>query len=542
MLHNVHVDGGRVGTIARAMCAPLSALSTLVQGAGCWLLHRGHGQGRIVVVAVDAGHDFGAEVPDDFLVGECISCTRPLPRHLPRRISRFGMVSRDRELCVEFEEALLVPWETPGGQAWLAIVRNEPTPDPFAVPDVAMLDQIAAARRIYDGALRRSLRQLKNHLSQAAQRLVEAEVEHGGARLLDSVAGTARWLFGSSAAYVAQPGLSDDKFLFVATDRVQTSAFRRLRLGPDEGMGGLARRNRQTVRTTDYAVDPRLRFAPHRETRAEGFTSAACTPIMVDNGVCGLVYIAERSMRTFSDTDLALLEHFTGEVAMALKRDSLRRIHLDSVRREERRALAEQLHDRVIAHLLEIGFAARYPAGVAAADELTEALTRIGASAEQCLAELRGCIAERSGHSGGRGAPVATLLAMCEAVPCRPLLTPRYELGVDCPPETLLSAPLFDALAVIMCEGIRNADRHSGAMTVRLRLDRSSSAIELAVDDDGCGIPPAQLCDLLDRPGHLGLARMRRCAHKLGGRLTFGRSQLGGLCITASLPSGGLVQ
>lgn len=72
----------------------------------------------------------------------------------------------------------------------------------------------------------------------------------------------------------------------------------------------------------------------------------------------------------------------------------------------------------------------------------------------------------------------------------------------------------------IVQEAAMNAVRHAGARTLQIRLERQRSAtgaalLEVCVDDDGCGLPATAA----DRPGHYGLATLRRRAAQLQGHV-----------------------
>jgi len=72
----------------------------------------------------------------------------------------------------------------------------------------------------------------------------------------------------------------------------------------------------------------------------------------------------------------------------------------------------------------------------------------------------------------------------------------------------------------IVQEAAMNAVRHARARTLQIRLERQRSVtgaavLEVCVDDDGCGLPATGA----DRPGHYGLATLRRRAAQLQGHV-----------------------
>ena len=69
-------------------------------------------------------------------------------------------------------------------------------------------------------------------------------------------------------------------------------------------------------------------------------------------------------------------------------------------------------------------------------------------------------------------------------------------------------------------------------MSLRYEADR----IDLAIQDDGVGLPPKLLTGYRDNPGHFGLSMMARRLESLGGSLNLDNSDDGGLLVQASVP------
>ena len=96
---------------------------------------------------------------------------------------------------------------------------------------------------------------------------------------------------------------------------------------------------------------------------------------------------------------------------------------------------------------------------------------------------------------------------------------------------------------------IENAAKYGGGR-VFVTVSRAASMVEIAVEDDGPGIPEAERQAIFDRgarldttgkPGTgLGLAIVRDVAEIYGGTVMLGESEdLGGLVATLSLPAAG---
>jgi signal transduction histidine kinase len=87
--------------------------------------------------------------------------------------------------------------------------------------------------------------------------------------------------------------------------------------------------------------------------------------------------------------------------------------------------------------------------------------------------------------------------------------------------QSLLPADVQVALYRLCQEGLMNIAKHAGASRVDIHLHYESDAVELRIQDDGCGFDPDQTS-----PGHYGLSMMRERATTMGAELSI-TSQLG---------------
>lgn len=527
-----YLDAARSRAITKELLAPLSELRAKLNADVSYVLFQRPGTVCYDVVSADCMSGRHA-----FLKGETISIQHELNRHLPRSFERLELVSELRHFSNALASALVVPWRHPDGQAWLLVGNFSVLPSLSNVyADTAVLDLLEAVKRSYLAGTLRGSQQLDKLFADSVKRLLEAEQSFDTTALLNAITSIARWMFGTSAAYVALPSSLGDKYRFAATDRIRTDEFRHLSLGLDEGIGGLARRVRGPVRSTDYAQDSRLGRAPFRETMQEGFKSAACTPLWQDGRVNGLLYIAQRTYRVFNDIDLDLLERFANRSAEALTFDQKQQFHIESVKRAERERLANKLHDYVVRHLLDVGIAASMSSASTQEPTLRASFEDIQNKAQMCLDAVRDFIAEASAPQRSRPIALGALAAQLEKVPSTSGMTREIRIGHGCEPGEAIEPELADTLSIIAREALSNADRHSRGKRVRIRLDRLKGAIRLRIDDDGDGMDEARLGELLRRPGHLGLQRMRSLAQLHGGTCRLARSDLGGLSIDTQLP------
>ncbi|MFQ5481585.1 MAG: sensor histidine kinase, partial [Nitrospinaceae bacterium] len=98
-------------------------------------------------------------------------------------------------------------------------------------------------------------------------------------------------------------------------------------------------------------------------------------------------------------------------------------------------------------------------------------------------------------------------------------------------PDTDKSTALFR----IFQETLTNVSRHAKASLVTARFHLANGWFELAVTDDGIGIPPGKLTDMAS----LGLMGIRERALALGGAVDIGGHPGGGSTVTVRIPAKG---
>jgi two-component system NarL family sensor kinase len=103
----------------------------------------------------------------------------------------------------------------------------------------------------------------------------------------------------------------------------------------------------------------------------------------------------------------------------------------------------------------------------------------------------------------------------------------RFE-GPSAPPRVVEDA-VEVTLYRVGVEAITNAARHGGAQSVRIGLYDRNNWAELTVADDGAGLPEPFITGV-------GVASMRERVGELGGTISFGESESGGLLVTCRVP------
>ena len=107
------------------------------------------------------------------------------------------------------------------------------------------------------------------------------------------------------------------------------------------------------------------------------------------------------------------------------------------------------------------------------------------------------------------------------------------EVILDCEPDNLnLPAEIERELYYVLREGLTNITRHSHASRVQFRLNQSTSAIEVSLEDNGIGLDRRTA----ENSHGLGLRSMKERIEKLGGELAFKSSPSSGTKIFFSVP------
>lgn len=205
--------------------------------------------------------------------------------------------------------------------------------------------------------------------------------------------------------------------------------------------------------------------------------------------------------------------------------------HLESVREEERRGIAREMHDELGQTLtsikIDVAWLARHlpPVAKPQSDKVAGLLDLIDAA----ITQMRGLIAQmRPGLLDDLGL-VAALDWLAQDF--------QYRTGIVC--DTQLPAddvPLAPDRAValfrICQEALTNVTRHAQATRARLELVVSADQLTLKVSDNGRGIRPAEAAS----PEAFGLLGMRERALMLGGAMTIGAGHDGGTCVSVAMP------
>jgi signal transduction histidine kinase len=181
---------------------------------------------------------------------------------------------------------------------------------------------------------------------------------------------------------------------------------------------------------------------------------------------------------------------------------------------DERKLIAEELHDDTIQAVVALGMRLEMLAQRANQPEIASALEGLRKETRLAVERLRRLLFELQPlelESQG----LATALEVClEQAQEKDGLAHGFVDRTSRVPSAAIRTLLYRAGR----EALANVGRHAEASHVEVILDEHGEGYSLIVRDDGKGFDPEQA--LRVRPGHLGLPAMRERVEMAGGRLT----------------------
>jgi signal transduction histidine kinase len=330
-----------------------------------------------------------------------------------------------------------------------------------------------------------------------------------------------------------------------ATNGVDREQIGVARLGLDEGITGLAARERQPVVSTDLANDPRCAWI--RGVDHERFTSILAVPLAVRDRVVGVLNVKTEARRDFAPAEIRRLSMIAELLAGVVER---RRLHLETEAQLDTLRGLDQARAELIA---VVTHQLRTPLAVVRAylDLLSE------------VAATTGRVDVASWHAAATG-EVLRLDELVNAIldtvrADRMLSVERRPFDVGPVIDQVLTrlAPLLRShrleryasgsptalgdparLAQVLELLLENAAKYAPSAATIVVADWSADGeVLVAVGDDGPGVPPDQRENVFEpfvrlddgRPGSgVGLFAARRLVGAMGGRLWIEDKPAGG--------------
>ncbi len=217
------------------------------------------------------------------------------------------------------------------------------------------------------------------------------------------------------------------------------------------------------------------------------------------------------------------LEERVAEKALQVRRLAQ---HLETLREDERKWMAREIHDELGQELTALRFAvavARMQAGAAgeAFDEIEALLDRTRATMRRILAALRPRVLDELGL-------VAGLDWLTKDVGKRTGVVIALDVS---PPDLHLVGDGATTVFRIVQEALTNVARHASATSASVSVALEGRSLTVTVRDDGVGIDPDRR-----REAGLGLIGIRERADAVGGEARWTRLEGGGTEVWTKLP------
>jgi len=204
-----------------------------------------------------------------------------------------------------------------------------------------------------------------------------------------------------------------------------------------------------------------------------------------------------------------------------------------SERRDERLVVAGELHDEVLPPLFKVhlmGQVIRRDLDAGRLLDLDDDLPELLSATEAAQDAIRGLLHELRRSPLGPGGLQETVRLLADQIASRGEL--RVAVKLDSL-HGLEADSLVQLLAYqIIREALHNAEKHSGAENVSVRIWIDESSLRLVVEDDGAGF----LLEDVDKDKHFGLQLLAERLGASGGQVLVDSSPGEGTRVVATLP------
>ena len=311
--------------------------------------------------------------------------------------------------------------------------------------------------------------------------------------------------------------------------RARTDVLDGLVVPPGVGLAGRVMQTGRPEWVTNYPVGDGLTRPFSTQADREGVKGMVAVPLVHAGRQLGVLYAADRAETRYGDLTVRALETAATRATNAAIVAERARHSAELAVHEERRRLAVQLHDTVGAMLFTIGAGVhKLSDDLAQHPDLRARLDTLERQAAEAAAVFRESLQALHAPPDAVALGVA-LRADCRSFEERTGIPTRLLVLDDLPP---LHASRTGALAAAVREALLNVEKHAQASSVLVSTFRTREGVTVAVYDDGVG-PPGEG----DDHGGLGLASSTERLGRVGGYLTVGRNDDGGVTVRAWVPT-----
>jgi len=387
-----------------------------------------------------------------------------------------------------------------------------------AVENARLYDE---TRRLYDEARQRERRlEAVRELATAILAGIQPET------VLELVAERARELVGAAVATMAVPATDPDSLVLTVAIGEHADELRGLVFPRDESISGEVIARGEPVVVEDAASDGRA-FQPVVKLGDMG--PAMFVPLVVRGSAFATLSVANLvGGRPFDEDDVALVQTFASQAAVAVEYGRAQRdLHRLAVL-EDRERIAKELHDGVIQSLFAVGMGLQATATISHDPELERRIENAVQEMDRVIRDLRnyifgllpGVVADRQLDQALR----SLAEDFQEKTGVVAVVDVDQRVAAD------LSPRAGDVVQVVR-EALSNVGRHAEAATCRISLRPQDGRAVLEIDDDGSGF------DLEWARGRgQGLGNLHGRAKTLGAELTIESAVGTGTTVQLSIP------
>lgn len=287
--------------------------------------------------------------------------------------------------------------------------------------------------------------------------------------------------------------------------------------------------------------------------KAEKLTSHASIPLVSRNQVIGVLNVASRDARLFSENDLSMLDSIGRQIGVAAEnarlweevkeKETLRGQLLEKIitaQENERQRLARELHDEAGQALTSLKFSLRNLERVKNPASARSQLQSLRDFVGQIQKDLHDLALELHPPALDELGLVAALQNFATRYARHTELLVEFQtlgMGAEENYNDLDISPQIAVAAYrLVQEALTNVARHARAQKISILLEHKDNQIFIIVDDDGDGFDVHTVFDQHSVNEHLGIHSMKERVEMLGGVFTV-ESRLGeGSTVFARLP------
>lgn len=302
-----------------------------------------------------------------------------------------------------------------------------------------------------------------------------------------------------------------------------------IRLRPGQGFAGRILMTDLPLRTFRFPEDLTSDPDSYPIFLAEGLRSAIGVPLGSKEKVTGVLMVASRVEREYTQRDLAQLRKVARSMGLAAE---MMRLHEEAIRAERVR-LAQEVHDglsqnlfglRLLVHDLHEQMKANEP------EQVEQGLRRTFGVLESTLGEVRRLITDLRASTRVQTGLIRALSDQLGHFYRTTGMTVEFAVRLA-PGEEIERSDAQEILRIVQ-EALMNVYRHASATRVRVEARRENGAYQIAIEDDGRGFDPAVGAS----EGHYGLAIMQERAERLKANLEVTSAPGQGTVVVLSLP------